>query len=232
MMSKIPEMSEENSFYAPRFLSSAPPLSNFEDELVWMNIANSVAVKPIYMTDEFLIYTNEDIQRLCIEAFKQALSINDNKIVMNELEKDSNFVHKMKITPENISSLIEFNPLIAKAALVILLDTEKAADYLNSMVNMEMSINSLEAVNQLTTSIELPTEFLQLYICNCIAACEKMTDKFKIIRSVRVLCVFIISLIRKKKINLNEFGIEIESFCMTFSKIKEATDLYKLCKAL
>ena len=117
-----------------------------------------------------------------------------------------------------------------------------------------MSWQTMEVINRLVTSSSaISDDFLQLYIAHSIDCCDKNKDKYAKARLARLLCVLVQSLLRLRPDVVVGMSAELQvrfktsaqyalhccathtilqTFCIQFSKIKEAAALFRSLKQL
>jgi hypothetical protein len=113
-----------------------------------------------------------------------------------------------------------------------------------------MSLPAIETTCTLTQRVLLPAVFIEKYaplagscriiqtscigrfVQHCMHCCENQADASRQRRDVRILCVFIQSLMSSKVLQFNAAAFrslfsEVDAFCLHFSAIKDASELAK-----
>ncbi|VDD93274.1 unnamed protein product [Enterobius vermicularis] len=76
--------------------------------------------------------------------------------------------------------------------------------------------------------VDVPQEYLNRFISSCVQRCDDPTlTSASLCRQVRVICVFLSSLMRNKTWNVHPLSIELQSFALKYSNVREAASLYQ-----
>lgn len=139
----------------------------------------------------FDINTN-NMRALLSKAVKMSLKDEEYKTLSRALKIDSEIVFHIGMTPQRLPSLVINNPNIAYELLICMTHTTQITKYYDALSGMKLSPNTLEVFNRLSGQVELPQEFIQIFLKNCMNQCRNSTEtKVNKNRMIRLVCVFL-----------------------------------------
>ena len=172
----------------------------------------------------------------------------------------SQLTQQHAFSPHQLPALVDKNPSVATAFLIALLTSPHqphtsdtiptlSSAYLDALLQCELSLHCMEVVSRLVSVVPavLSSGWLVAYCHRGMEGCRSIVDRYGQSRMVRLLCVFCQSLLTREREAVGSSGggsggsgglggglyvllSEMMGFCVEFSKVKEATQLYRTLK--
>ncbi|KAJ1336921.1 hypothetical protein BSLG_006681 [Batrachochytrium salamandrivorans] len=169
-------------------------------------------------------------RQLIIYAYTSPLSTTQQRIVSQWIKRLPQIVHMVEVTVNAFAGLVENNPSVAAEFIGGLSKSLKFPSYLDVLIDASTLMHSMEVVNWLAmrSNVVIPQEFLHRYLAKCMVACDPIRDKYMQARQVRLICGFVVSLVQGKVISIMDYQVDLQTFCLEYSHVKEAAELYRL----
>lgn len=221
-----------NQTIHPEYLRLVPPLHECSmDEFAWLS---PLEQNSFFAWDSSMLISNSissEIRSLMSKAYQRAISPSEQQQILDILHANPDLISRLHFSPSKFLLLVENNPTFS-TAFFQLLPSNQLDDYFQSLINMNLSLHSIEVVNRLSTLMELPQEFLCSYLFNCMDTCDQTKEKSLQNRLVRLVSILIQSMIRNKVIEINKCLTKIQTFSSRYRSIKEAQTLAHLLQTL
>lgn len=241
---KIINSNEENNkifnlkSFKPEFvITNIPLMECSKEELKWLPLNDSPGLQLYYnpsvsSKNSSATLEEKEIWELLESAYQQPLSKEKQDQLLEAINENNNIIQICSTNTDSgrISQLVDNNPEIASSIMLHLVQSNCYTEYLNALINMEVSFKSMQVMSTLVANVELPSEYIDMFTSHCIASCTSIEDKGKQTRLVRLVSVFLQNLIIANHFKNEQILLELQSFCINFSKIKEAVALFKIVK--
>jgi len=216
--------------YIPNFLRPFPveEIENEFEEMEPIWLVPGMMPEPYWDLNMGQELSFHMIRQLIRNALKKPLSEEEQRKLVKALKTDPELISHIGMTPQKLPCLVINNQNVAYELLICMTNTMQITKYYDALSSMKLSPNTLEVFNKLSSQVELPQEYIQVFIKNCMNQCRNSNEnKVSKNRMVRLVCVFLQSIIKSKIINLQDITVDVQAFCIEFSLIKEANTIFK-----
>lgn len=124
------------------------------------------------------------------------------------------------------------NPAVCTVLMKKLASAFDISDHLQMLLGAPLTIHSFNVVTVLAVDGKLSEDFVAQIISKGIHSCDSISDIATRNRQVRIVCVFVASLLQDLPYPLGGIVFELREFCLRNGHVQEASDLYRRLSAV
>ncbi|VDK81980.1 unnamed protein product [Litomosoides sigmodontis] len=192
--------------------------------------ASPIAEYQKVLSEKKQLLTSVEATELLKKSLVSIIARTEAQKLSEAIAKDPSLAKFIDIPVTKFDKYIDDNPAIAAAVIVarIAENSSELPQFFELLARMKISVQAMEVVNKLCTQVEFPQEYLNSYIATCVRRCEEPNQTpFMQCRQVRVVCVFLSSLIRSRTWDVRPLSVELQAFVLKFNHVREAASLYQ-----
>uniref|UniRef100_A0A915BEZ5 CCR4-NOT transcription complex subunit 11 n=2 Tax=Parascaris univalens TaxID=6257 RepID=A0A915BEZ5_PARUN len=174
--------------------------------------------------------THTEAVELMKKSLVSVIARTEAQRLSEAIAADASIAEVVDIPISQYPKFIDDNPIVAAAVIVrrVNKNASELEGFFDLLLSMNLSVQGMEVVNKLCTQIAFPQDYLNAYILMCVQRCEDPTQStFAQCRQVRMVCVFLSSLIRNGNWDVHPLSVELQSFVLKFNHVREAVSLYQ-----
>jgi hypothetical protein len=190
-------------FFNPDFLRPLPQPCNEDniddedfDDAYWL--IPGMVPEPYWDINMGQEFNYAQLKFYLNKALKTPLSTRETEHIQRAFRNDQEIVLHVGMAPHKLADLIIHNLTIAQELLVCMTHTNEIHKYYDALKDIKISANSLEVFSKISQTVELPHEYIQTYLNKQIDECRSIQDQKGQKRVVRILSLFLQSLIKAK----------------------------------
>uniref|UniRef100_F1KYV8 CCR4-NOT transcription complex subunit 11 n=1 Tax=Ascaris suum TaxID=6253 RepID=F1KYV8_ASCSU len=174
--------------------------------------------------------THAEAVELMKKSLVSVIARTEAQRLSEAIAADGSIAEVVDIPISQYPKFIDDNPIVAAAVIVwrVNKNASELEGFFDLLLSMNLSVQGMEVVNKLCTQIAFPQDYLNAYILMCVQRCEDPSQStFAQCRQVRMVCVFLSSLIRNGNWDVHPLSVELQSFVLKFNHVREAVSLYQ-----
>ncbi|KAJ3186776.1 hypothetical protein HK101_009610 [Irineochytrium annulatum] len=137
---------------SPDLISAPTLLPAIPNEVHWM-LRGQLSFAPISKPNQSRARRYQEALQLLDLARSQSLTSGEVRKVVKELEANPSILGGMRLDPDELKDLVESNPGLSLEIIGRLLGTKKGDGYLDMLLNLPVTLHTLELVNDLVEAL-------------------------------------------------------------------------------
>ncbi|KAJ1651651.1 hypothetical protein IWQ61_007834 [Dispira simplex] len=169
------------------------------------------------------------LQTLVTKGTEQPLNVNDCERLQAVWLQSPAWVDRLFDEPDVFQRFFDNNTRLVKETMAQFVQTNHFPMFLTVWLeSTRVTLDLLEIITWLASHRHVTEEWIHMFVARCLQCCDRVVDQDAQNRQVKLVSLFLKNLLHNKVIQEEDYFTEINTFCIAYARVKEATALLRM----